>query len=102
MEAPAAETALVVASQRQRQDEFHVGLSWSEGLGRYKLSKVLTLTPRFLIKNQLPETITFREHGVNPRERSLVESGERSPFQVLRSGEEKLLTIAYPGLNAQW
>jgi len=102
MEAPAAETELVVASQRQKPDEFHVGLSWTEGLGRYKLSKIVTLTPRFLIKNQLPEKITFREHGVSPRERSLVESGERCAFQVLRSGDEKLLTIAYPGLNARW
>ncbi|KAF8168100.1 vacuolar protein sorting-associated protein 13 [Crassisporium funariophilum] len=101
-EAPAAETELVATSQRQRADEIHTGLSWTEGLGKYKLTKVITLAPRFLIKNQLPETIAFREHGVAPRDRSQVESGQRSAFPVLRSGDEKLLTIAYPGLNAQW
>lgn len=102
VEAPAAETELVIASQHRNADEIHVGLSWSEGLGKYKLSKVITLTPRFLIKNQLPDAIAFREHGVAPREWSLINPGERRPLQILRSGQEKLLTIAYPGLNAQW
>jgi len=101
-EAPAAETELVVASQRQRADEYHVGLSWNEGLGKYKLSKVITLAPRFLIKNELQETIAFREHGVTPRDRSIAEPGQRCAFQILRPGDDKLLTIAYPGLNAQW
>jgi len=101
-EAPAAETELVVTSQRQKSDHIYTGLSWSEGLGKYKLSKVITLAPRFLIKNQLPETIALREHGVAPKDRSLVESGDRCAFQVLRSGDEKLLTVAYPGLNTEW
>ncbi|KAH9486936.1 Vacuolar protein sorting-associated protein 13 [Psilocybe cubensis] len=102
LEAPSAETELVVASQRQKADEYHIGLSWSEGLGKYKLSKVVTLTPRFLIKNQLPDSIAFRQHGASPRDRSLAEPGQKCAFQVLRSGDEKLLTIAYPGLNARW
>jgi vacuolar protein sorting-associated protein 13A/C len=101
-EAPAAETELVVTSQQQKADHIYTGLSWSEGQGKYKLSKVITLAPRFLIKNQLPETIAFREHGVAPKDRCLIESGDRCTFQVLRSDDEKLLTVAYPGLNTQW
>lgn len=102
LEAPAAETELVVSSYRQKADIFHVGLSWTEGLGKYKLSKVITLTPRFLIVNRLSETITFREHGISPPEPSLIKPGEQSAVLVLRSKEEKLLTIAYPGLNSRW
>lgn len=102
MEAPAAETELIVISQQKKSDEIHVGLSWTEGLGKYKLTKVITLAPRFLIKNNLPEPITFREHGVAPRERCLINPGERCPLQLIRSGTEKLLTVAYPGLNARW
>lgn len=101
-EAPSADTALVVTSQRQKVDEYHIGLSWSEGLGKYKMTKVITLAPRFLIKNQLSDAIAFRQHGVSPRDRSIVEPGQRCPFTVLRTGDDKLLTIAYPGLNAQW
>ncbi|TFK41159.1 vacuolar protein sorting-associated protein vps13 [Crucibulum laeve] len=101
-EAPSAETELTIPSQKQKSDEILIGLSWSEGLGKYKLTKVVTLAPRFLIKNNLSEAISFREHGVAPRTRSTVDPGERCPLQVIRSGREKLLTVAFPGLNAQW
>lgn len=94
---------LVIPAQRQRDEELHLGVSWSEGLGKYKLTKIITITPRFLLKNLLPEPIAFREHGVAPRgEKSLIEPGQRCSFFTLRTGDEKLLTVAYPGLNAQW
>jgi vacuolar protein sorting-associated protein 13A/C len=93
---------LVLGSQRQKGDEYHVGMSWSEGQGKYKLSKVVTLTPRFFLKNNLSNAIVFREHGVAPRERAAIEPGQQCAFQTLRSGAEKLLTIALPGLNTQW
>lgn len=102
MEAPAAETTLIVPSQRQRTDEIHVGLSWTEGLGKYKLTKIITLAPRFLLKNNLSDPLSFREHGVAPRERSTIKPGERCPLQVMKAGQEKLLTVAFTGLNAQW
>lgn len=101
-EAPAAETTMIVASQQQKSDEIHTGLSWSEGLGKYKLTKVVTLAPRFLIKNNLSETISFREHGVAPRQHSSIISGARCSLQSIKTGQEKLLTFAFPGLNAQW
>jgi vacuolar protein sorting-associated protein 13A/C len=50
----------------------------------------------------LSETISFREHGVAPKDRSVIEPGERCPLHFMRTGQEKLLTIACPGLNAQW
>ncbi|KAJ7293574.1 vacuolar protein sorting-associated protein 13 [Mycena rebaudengoi] len=101
-EAPSAETAMVIASQKQKTDEIHVGVSWSEGLGKYKLTKVITIAPRFLIKNNLAEALSFREHGVAPRERSVIKPGERCPLHFMRAGNESLLTIAFSGLNAQW
>ncbi|KAK7064233.1 hypothetical protein R3P38DRAFT_3417731, partial [Favolaschia claudopus] len=101
-EAPSAETELVVASQKQRTDEIHIGVSWTEGLGKYKLTKVITLAPRFLIKNNLSEALSFREHGVAPRERSTIKPGERCPLHFMRAEQDRLLTIAFTGLNAQW
>ncbi|KIK70982.1 hypothetical protein GYMLUDRAFT_33082 [Collybiopsis luxurians FD-317 M1] len=102
VEAPAAEIALIVPSQNQKADEIHVGVSWTEGLGKYKLSKVITLTPRFILKNNLSEPISFREHGVAPREKSVINPGERCSLHFIRANPEKLLTVAYPGLNTQW
>ncbi|KAG7450519.1 vacuolar protein sorting-associated protein 13 [Guyanagaster necrorhizus] len=102
VEAPAAETALVVASQTSKLDELHVGLSWGEGLGKYKLTKVLTLAPRFLVTNKLSEPIVFRVHGVALGDRSTLSPDERCPLITLRASPEKLLTVAFPGLNAFW
>lgn len=102
VEAPTAESAVVIQSTKSKQDEVHIGVSWTEGLGKYKLSKVITLAPRFIIKNNLGAPITFREHGVAPRERSTIDVGERCPLISLRNTQEKLLTIAYSGLNAHW
>ncbi|KAG2159854.1 vacuolar protein sorting-associated protein 13 [Suillus bovinus] len=102
LEAPSAETEMVIPSSRQKAEEFHIGLSWTEGLGKYKLIKVITFAPRFLIKNNLPDPICFREHGAPPRGRAILDPGERCPMQIMRASREKMLTIAYPGLNSQW
>lgn len=77
-------------------------MSWTEGLGKYKLTKVITLAPRFLVKNSLTEPLVFREHGVAPKDRSLLDPSQRTPLQIMRAAQEKLLTVAFPGLNAQW
>lgn len=93
---------MVLPAQYKKAEEIQVGLSWAEGLGKYKLSKVVTLAPRFLVKNNLSEPIAFREHGVAPRGKSTLEPGERHALGFMRNIPEKLLTIAFPGLDTQW
>ncbi|KAG6336571.1 hypothetical protein ID866_2509 [Astraeus odoratus] len=102
LEAPAAETKMVIPSAKQKNEECHITLSWTEGLGKYKLTKVITLAPRFLLKNILPEPLQFREYQGIPRGRAVINPGERSPLLVMRASQEKLLTLASPGLNARW
>ncbi|TFK77101.1 vacuolar protein sorting-associated protein 13 [Pluteus cervinus] len=102
VEAISAESTLTMASAKNRGEEIQAGLSWSEGSGKYKLTKVITLTPRFILVNKLAEAISFREHGVAPRDNSTVGPGQRCPLHLFKSGQERLLTIAFPGLNAQW
>ncbi|KAH9835542.1 vacuolar protein sorting-associated protein 13 [Rhodofomes roseus] len=102
LEAPAADTRLVIPAQTRRSEEIQVGLSWSEGVGKYKLTKVIVISPRFIIKNNSSAAIAFREHGVAPRGKYELSPGERHPLHFIRSTDEKLLTMAYPGLNAQW
>ncbi|KAI6162193.1 vacuolar protein sorting-associated protein 13 [Pisolithus thermaeus] len=98
----AADTRLVVPSSKQKNEEYHIGLSWTEGLGKYKLTKVITLAPRFLLKNNLSEPLQVREYQGVPRGRAVVNPGERFPLQVMRAGQEQLLTVTRPGLNARW
>jgi len=81
-------------------EEIHVGLSWAEALGKYKLTKVITLNPRFVLVNHMNTDITFREHGGAAR--GSVAPGEKSFMHFMRTSDEKLLTLAYPGLNARW
>ncbi|KAH7883589.1 vacuolar protein sorting-associated protein 13 [Phlebopus sp. FC_14] len=102
MEAPAAEAAMIIPSTKQKNEEYHFGLSWTEGLGKYKLTKVITIAPRFLVKNELSVPIQFREHQGAPRGRAVLGPGERCPLQIVRASHEKLLTVAHTGLNARW
>lgn len=101
MDAPAADTELTIPAEKSQ--EVHVGLSWTEALGKYKLTKVITLAPRFFVKNDLrTATLCVREHGVAPKGRSELEPGERTPLFAMRVGFEKLITVAFPGLDTQW
>ena len=81
-------------------EEIQVGLSWTEALGKYKLTKVITLNPRFILVNRLNTAIAFREHGGTAR--GTVAPGEKSFMHFMRNNEQKLLTLAHPGLNARW
>jgi len=85
-----------------KETETHIGLSWTQGQGKYELSKVITLAPRFLVKNGLRLPLHFRERGMPPSEQSLLQPEEHAPLQITRKGTEKLLTVAYSGLNAKW
>ena len=102
LDAPSAEVEVVAPSEKRKAENIHMGLSWTEGRGKYKLTKVITLSPRFLLKNGLSEAITFREHGSMPRDDSTLEPGARYALRAFRADNDKLLTIAYPGLDAQW
>lgn len=100
LEAPTADASLTIASSTQKMEEIHVGLSWTEALGKYKLTKVITLNPRFILVNRLNTDVTFREHGGAGR--GSVAPGEKSFIHFMRTSDERLLTLAYPGLNARW
>jgi vacuolar protein sorting-associated protein 13A/C len=72
---------------------------------QYKLSKVVTLTPRFMIKNNLSETISVRQEGSDGFIH--LGEGERGPLHrfIKRgggNGEEPRVVIALQGLNEVW
>ncbi|EJU02006.1 hypothetical protein DACRYDRAFT_22408 [Dacryopinax primogenitus] len=99
-EAVKADTEVVIPSI-SGNDETHIGLSYSEGLGKYKLTKVITVAPRFLIRNNLSMQINFREH--RSYECVSVQPGQRAALTSLKAATNyKLVTFAYSGLNAEW
>ncbi|PWN54382.1 hypothetical protein IE53DRAFT_157097 [Violaceomyces palustris] len=98
-EAIGSETAVVIPSA-SRNEEIHVGLTVEDGLGKFKLSKVVKLAPRYLVRNNLSEPINLREAGA--ADFITVEPGRRLPLHFLRVGATKQMTLSYPGLNNKW
>ncbi|KAG8855475.1 hypothetical protein FRC20_000760 [Serendipita sp. 405] len=97
VEAPTAETDLVLPA---RNLEGHLGVSWTPGSGKYACSKVITLAPRFIVKNSTSAILRYREYG--GAEQIDLQPGSTSPILWTRREPDKLLLIAYPGLNAIW
>ena len=89
-----------VLPSTQSKSEMHVGISVSEGEGSYKLTKVITVTPRFILKNKLSESIQIREPGSS--DIMSLETGELLPLKFLRQTSEKQICLCFPGVNNQW
>lgn len=82
------------------RSEFHSGVSVAEGEGKYKMTKVVTIAPRFILKNKLSEDLLVREPG-SPNVLTM-KSGELLPLHFLRQVAEKQLCLCFPGVNNQW
>ena len=84
----------------QAKSEMHVGISVAEGEGKYKLTKVVTVAPRFIIKNKIPESIQVREPGSS--DIMALETGQLLPLKFLRQSGEKQVCLCFQGVNNQW
>ena len=80
--------------------EMHAGLTVREGEGKYKLTKVVTITPRFVVKNKLAEEIQIREPGSS--EATMIKPGELHPLRFLKQSTGQQLCLCYPGVNNSW
>ena len=91
------EVVLPAASGRS---EMHMGVSVSEGEGKYSLSKVVTLAPRFVLKNKIGENLEFREPGSS--EIMKLKNNDLRPVYFMRQVQEKQLCLCFPGADNQW
>lgn len=101
-EPSAADMQIVMPSERGDKD-YYVGLSYAEGLGKYKLSKVIQIAPRFLIKNVFSYGIQVRQNS-DPSPLAIVKPGQRKPIRYLNSHDPLQLRMAFDGPDAtlQW
>lgn len=90
----------VVLGKPNGQDEAHLGISIKEGQGKYKVTKIVTITPRFVLSNKMDEAIRYREP--ESRHDQLLDPHQRTPLYQLRRNAEKQLTIKLPGINNTW
>ena len=90
----------VVLSSTNAKSEMHIGISVAEGEGKYKLTKVVTVAPRFVLKNKVNEDINVREPGSSNV--MTIENGGLIPLHFMRPAPEKQLCLCFPGVDNQW
>ncbi|KIR30243.1 vacuolar protein sorting-associated protein vps13 [Cryptococcus deuterogattii LA55] len=94
-----ADMQIVVPSASGDHDNY-VGLSYAEGIGKYKLTKVITIAPRFLVKNIYSRPIKVRQYGT--RHEYSVGVGERVAIHQLQHGAPPQLAMAFDEPNVTW
>ena len=82
------------------KSEMNVGISVAEGEGKYNLTKVVTVAPRFVLKNKLKEQINIREPGSSDVMK--LKTGELLPIHFMKAAPQKQLCLCFDGLNNQW
>lgn len=91
---------VVVTSASKPNEEIHVGIYVEEGRGKYKMSKIVTLTPRFILKSRLSEELHVREWA-SPNVMSL-KPGDLLPLHFMKAGYHKQLCFSFPGADNSW
>ncbi|RCI05461.1 hypothetical protein CU098_001873, partial [Rhizopus stolonifer] len=90
----------VALPNQGRSEEIHVGITVQEGQGKLKLTKTITITPRFVLSNQLEENIRYRIPET--KNDYILEAKERIPLYNIRVQNEKQLTIKLEGYSNSW
>ncbi|EIE88932.1 hypothetical protein RO3G_13643 [Rhizopus delemar RA 99-880] len=81
-------------------EEIHVGIHIQEGGGQFKLNKLITLTPRFVLSNQMDQNIRYRVPET--KEDYVLEAKQRIPLYNIRVQNEKQLSIKLEGFSHAW
>ncbi|KAH9886351.1 vacuolar protein sorting-associated protein 13 [Xylariomycetidae sp. FL2044] len=93
-------TTDVVLQSSSKNAEIHVGIKVDAGEGKYKLTKVVTLAPRFIVKNKTGEEINIREPGSSNI--MTLPPGALQPLHWLQRTPIKQISLCYPGIDNQW
>ncbi|CEI90291.1 hypothetical protein RMCBS344292_04619 [Rhizopus microsporus] len=90
----------VVLPNTNRSEEIHVGIHVQEGQGRFKLTRTITITPRFVLSNQMNQNIRYRVPET--KDEYTLEAGQRIPLYNIRVQNEKQLSIKLEGFSNAW
>ncbi|KAH9459830.1 hypothetical protein Pst134EB_008053 [Puccinia striiformis f. sp. tritici] len=84
-----------------KTSEYRVGLTVSEGLGKYKLTKVVVIYPRFIIKNDADVPICLREDVSD--QMSIVKPGKRALLSLFMKSADPQLVVAFESpMGKRW
>lgn len=93
-------TSEVILEAPNRNKEIHIGIGVKSGEGKYKMTKVVTLAPRFVIENKLGEEIHIRESS-SPGYMTL-NPGALRPLHFMQKTSVKQLCLCYAGVDNHW
>ncbi|KAH0527101.1 hypothetical protein TsFJ059_002139 [Trichoderma semiorbis] len=91
---------VILNSGSNRNKEIHLGLTIQSGEGKYKMTKVVTIAPRFVLKNKLDEEILIREPSSSGY--MTLGPGALQPLHFMQNSIVKQLCLCFPGMNNQW
>ncbi|KAG4305942.1 hypothetical protein PORY_000852 [Pneumocystis oryctolagi] len=89
---------IVLGSPEQK--EIHLGIVVKEGEGEYKLTKIVNLTPRFILKSGLEENINIKQ----PKSSNIMTLYplQKMPLYFMEQASEKQLVLCFPGTHNEW
>lgn len=93
-------TTDVVLPATSKNAEYHVGITVEAGEGKYKMTRVVTLAPRFVVQNKSGEELNIREPGSSNI--MTLQPGALQPLHALQRSHAKQLALCYPGMDNQW
>ncbi|EHK46915.1 hypothetical protein TRIATDRAFT_316915 [Trichoderma atroviride IMI 206040] len=91
---------VILCHSSNRSKEIHLGITIQSGEGKYKMTKVVTLAPRFVLKNKLDEEILIRESSSSGY--MTLAPGALQPLHFMQNSTVKQLCLCFPGMNNQW
>lgn len=80
--------------------EMQVGVSVQQGEGKYNLTNVVSVAPRFVLSNKIGQDLLVREPGSS--EVIELKAGLLQPLRYLKQSNSQQLSLCFPGINNQW
>ncbi|KAF4595031.1 vacuolar protein sorting-associated protein vps13 [Ophiocordyceps camponoti-floridani] len=91
---------VVLNSSTSKHREIHLGITVKSGDGKYKMTRVVTLAPRFVLVNKLGEEVLVRESGSSNH--MTIRSGVLHPLHFMQKSAVKQLCLRFPGVDNHW
>lgn len=83
-----------------KQTEMNFGVSIVEGEGKYKLTNVITFSPRYVIRNMISEPLSLVENGSTKQ--ILLEPGQLIPLYALHRVDHKSIMLKFERSGKGW
>lgn len=83
-----------------KRSEMNIAVSVAEGQGKYNLTKVITIAPRYIVKNMFTEPLQIVENGSNNI--LTLEPNQLVPLYGLRCVDKKSLVVKFSRNLKSW